>query len=246
MFTAMIGRFLAAVLLYWGISTASAHAQSATYRADVVVELYTSQGCVQCPRGNRLLGMFSREERILGLTLPVGIWDYLGWIDTFAQPEFTDRQRIYSRSLRGRGRFTPQLVINGAMQMSAYDWDEARAELDRARTDAPLSDTPDISITRLGGGRVRVTLGSGPRRSNVDVWLATFDPGPIAIFVAQGVNANRRIYHYNLVRSFDRMGAWNGGSVWYERAGCAPECAVIVQEPNGGPIIAAAFTAQEP
>jgi hypothetical protein len=126
----MIVRFLAALAVAIVALATPALAQTQGRRAAMVVELYTSQGCTQCPRANRLLGIFSREDDVLALAFPVGIWDYLGWQDTFAQPEFAERQRAYSQTLRVRGRFTPQLVVNGARTISASDWDEARAIYD--------------------------------------------------------------------------------------------------------------------
>jgi len=56
----MMARFLAAVLIGLAATVTTAHAQTQGERAEVVVELYTSQGCTQCPRANRLLDMFSR------------------------------------------------------------------------------------------------------------------------------------------------------------------------------------------
>ena len=41
-------------------------------------------------------------------------WDYLGWKDTFAKPEFTERQVSYERGLGHSGPFTPQIVVNGS------------------------------------------------------------------------------------------------------------------------------------
>ncbi|PZO48352.1 MAG: DUF1223 domain-containing protein [Alphaproteobacteria bacterium] len=234
----MIGRIIAVAVLALTLFAPAANAQS--QQADVVVELYTSQGCAQCPRGNRLVGMLTREERTLALTFPVGIWDYLGWRDTFAQPEFTERQRAYSRALNVRGRFTPQLIINGSSQISASYWDEARAAFDQAQA-RPLRRV-NISITRLRSNRVRVALGSGAAHPGADIWLIPYDTGPIDVVVTRGVNRQRRILHYNLVTSVDRIGSWNGSAVYYEAARCAPQCAVIVQEPYGGPILAAAFT----
>jgi hypothetical protein len=242
MLRSMIGRFLAAALFLGFAALATpVHAQN-TARAQAVVELYTSQGCSQCPRANRLLGMFSREEGVLALTFAVPIWDYLGWRDTFADQEFADRQRAYSRTLRVRGRYTPQLVINGGAAMSASYWDEARASLDQAEQ-TPLTWTPSIGITQLRYSRVRVALGAGPRRAEpADVWLAVYDPGPVTEYVTRGVNINRRVYHYNLVRSMDRLGRWDGSAVYFEHPRCTPECAVLIQEPNGGRILAAAYT----
>jgi len=240
MLARMIGRFLAAALLWFAASTATAQAQTSTTRAVAVVELYTSQGCSQCPRANRLVGMFAREEGVLALTFAVPIWDYLGWRDTFAEEAFADRQRAYSRTLRVRGRYTPALVINGGSVVSASYWDEAREALDAARG-TPLQTSPSISITPLRYSRVRVAIGAGARpATGVDVWLMSYDRGPVAEYVTRGANLNRRIYHYNLVRAVDRLGAWDGGAVWFEHSRCRPECAVILQEQYGGRIIAAA------
>jgi hypothetical protein len=233
-------RVLAVVLLGLALTTAGAAAQSQVRRAQSVVELYTSQGCIQCPRANRLLGSYAHEDGVLALTFPVGIWDYLGWQDTLARPEFGARQRAYSQALRERRR-TPQLVLNGSRQISAADWDDARAAFDEERARGLPQANPEIGISRLSNGRVRVTVGAGPRTAPADVWLIAYDAGPITVEVTGGVNRNRLIAHYNLVDRLERVGSWEGAAVWFERARCAPKCAVIVQEANGGPILGAAY-----
>jgi hypothetical protein len=237
----MIARFLALALLVLVGGPPPALAQSSGRGGDVVVELYTSQGCSQCPRANRLLGMLAREADVLALTFPVGIWDYLGWRDTFARPEFSERQRAYAENLRLRGRFTPQLVIDGARQMSASDWEAAREMLNTARTSAEPENSPLVTIARLRNGRIRVTVGAGAV-TNADVWLVSYDPGPLAVTIRGGLNIDRTVTHFNLVRSIDRIGGWTGGAIWFERSGCLPECALIVQMPQSGPILAAAHT----
>lgn len=237
----MIARLIALVLLALAATATAAGAQETTHRPQVVVELYTSQGCSQCPRANRLLGRFSHEDGVLALTFAVGIWDYLGWNDTFAQPAFGERQRAYSRTLRVRGRVTPQLIMNGARQVSASDWDDARAALEEVRAMPRPESAPEITISRLRQNRVRVAIGAG-RPSNADIWLITFDPGPVTVVVAGGVNVNRTVAHYNVVTTMERIDTWSGAATWFERPRCTPECAVIVQEPGGGPILAAAYT----
>jgi len=246
MVCAMIGRrLLAGIVLLLALAPAASAQQSqnsVTRRADAVVELFTSQSCTQCPRGNRLLGTLTEDEHVLALTFPVGIWDYLGWQDTLARPEFTDRQRNFARALHLRGRFTPQLVINGAVSTGASDWDEAHATLEAAQR-TPLTPPPELTLTRVRTGRVRVAVGAAPRRDSADVWLVSYDPGPVIVFVTGGLNLNRRIYHYNVVRDIDLLGQWAGGPIYFEHDRCQPECAVILQEPNGGRIIAATYTA---
>lgn len=241
MFPRMTGRILAAALVWLAAFVLPANAQNVTNRAQAVVELYTSQGCTQCPRANRLIGTFAGENGVLALTFPVAIWDYLGWHDTFALPEFGNRHRDYSRALRVRGRVTPQLIFNGASQMSAADWDDARAMLEQTNA-TPLAAAPDVRITRPRPSRTRVTISSGAPHAPADVWLLSYDPGPLTVFVTDGANRTRRIEHYNLVRSLEHLGQWSGGAVYYEEGRCTPECAVIIQDPNGGRIITAVYT----
>src|SRR5690348_8085224 len=53
----------------------------------VVMELFSSQGCGNCPVANANIAMLAERSDVIALTYPVGYWDYLGWDDTFAKPE---------------------------------------------------------------------------------------------------------------------------------------------------------------
>jgi hypothetical protein len=241
MLSRMTARILAVALLWLAALAAPARAQIAGERADVVVELFTSQGCSQCPRANRLLGQFRQEDGVLALTFAVDMWDYLGWADTFAQPEFDQRQRAYGRSMRTRGRVTPQIVLNGAQPLNTYDWDEARAQFERVRQQSLALGPNDLSITRLSSGRVRIALGANARAAGADVWAVGYEARPMVVAVTGGINRDRSVMHYNVVQSLDRVATWDGRPAFYQRR-CQPECAVIVQAANGGPILGAAYT----
>lgn len=239
----MMARTLAAAAFALSVAVGGAQAQTPPHRSPTVVELYTSQGCIQCPRANRLLGEFSREPDILALTFAVSYWDYLGWRDTFAQPLFTDRQREFSRRMQRRSLFTPQLVFDGEREASASDWDEARAILNEVKSAAPVPGAPRVELQRLPGSRTRIVVGQGAASGEpADIWIMSFDPGPVTVYVASGENARRRISHYNLVRTIAHVGSWTGAPVYFERDHCSPQCAAIVQEPDGGRILAAGFT----
>jgi hypothetical protein len=235
---------IAAVLLGLAALVSDASAQAGGGSGPpVVVELYTSQGCQQCPRANRLLGMMASRPNVLALTFSVGIWDYLGWRDTLARPEYARRQMAFSERLHVRGRFTPQLIFNGESQVSAGDWDDAQSALGAAQASPRPAGAPEVSIARLNSERVRVTIGGGsPGALPADIWFVSYDPGPITVAILGGINVNRSVQHFNLVRAIERVDSWDGASKWFERLHCDPECAVLVQQPNGGPILAAAYT----
>ncbi len=82
-----------------------------------LVELYTSQGCSSCPPADRWLSKLKRNpalwEKIVPLAFHVDYWDYIGWRDPYAQPEFGQRQRQYAREGGARAVYTPGMMLNG-------------------------------------------------------------------------------------------------------------------------------------
>ena len=79
-----------------------------------VIELFTSQGCSSCPAADRLLQDLSQRQDLIALSFPVTYWDYLGWKDTLARPEYTERQREYATIQRDGQVYTPEVVVNGS------------------------------------------------------------------------------------------------------------------------------------
>jgi hypothetical protein len=186
--------------------------------------------------------MMSRQPDVIALTYSVRIWDYLGWRDTLAQPEFIERQSAYARALRVHGFVTPQFIFNGATQNSGSDWDTARALLDRARAAPTPEGAPEVSVVQLSGGRVRVTLSANARGAGAEIWLIGYDPTPVSVYVTGGLNTDRMVTNFNVVNTIQRAEVWNGSAMWLERPHCVPECAVLVQRPGPGAILAATTT----
>lgn len=88
-----------------------------------VLELFTSQGCDTCPPADAVLASYAERPDIIALSLPVDIWDYLGWKDTLASEKNSERQKAYARS-RGDGAiYTPQVVVNGMMGVNGSDFE---------------------------------------------------------------------------------------------------------------------------
>ncbi|MCI0452322.1 MAG: DUF1223 domain-containing protein, partial [Candidatus Latescibacteria bacterium] len=61
-----------------------------------LLELYTSEGCSSCPPAEAWFSKLTASERLWKDVVPVAFhidyWDYLGWVDVFARPEFSERQ----------------------------------------------------------------------------------------------------------------------------------------------------------
>ncbi len=177
-------------------------------RAPVVVELYTAQGCSSCDKADELIARLADRPGVLALTWPVDYWDYLGWKDTFAQPSFAERQRLFDRRLGVRDVYTPQVIVGGAHQAPGADADAVETLIRQARHGRPAA--PDIGFLPSG----RIAVGSGPRpRGGGEVWLIRFEPRRADVEVKSGENRGRTVVQSNIVRQAVRLGSWYGKPV---------------------------------
>ena len=205
-------------------------------KGPVVVELFTAQGCASCKPANALIDKLADRPGVIALAWSVDYWDYLGWKDTFAEPGFTARQQAFAKRLGPRDVYTPQVIVNGAAQVSGGDGPGVEALM--ARTERPLRHPPALRIGFDG----RVSVASGEHRSAAaDVWLVRYDPREHEVEVTAGDNEGATVVLRNVVRQTVRLGSWSGRSVTF-RVPAAPEpnlgSVVLVEGAKGGPILA--------
>ncbi len=205
----------------------------------MVVELFTSQGCSACTKANALVADLADRKDVLALTFPVDYWDYLGWKDTFARPEFSVRQRAYMKGAGQREVFTPQVVVDGAPQADRSAVDKAPDLIKAALKAAPPE--PDIRLTHG-----RVAVGSGPApEGGADVWLVRYEAQPQETQVKDGENRGVTVVYRNVAVGLQRLGVWSGRSRVYALpkapAGKDGELrlAVLLQAHAGGRILGA-------
>ncbi len=77
-----------------------------------VIELYTSEGCSSCPPADKWASSLKSSDAVVQ-AFHVDYWDYIGWVDRFAAPAHTRRQREMAATNRLRGIYTPQVLRNG-------------------------------------------------------------------------------------------------------------------------------------
>jgi hypothetical protein len=192
----------AALALLFSVALAGQAGAAPPHR--VLVELFTSQGCSSCVKSGALISALDRRPHVLALTFPVDYWDYLGWRDTLAKPEFTERQKLYMRALALRDIYTPQIIVDGRLQAAAVDGDAIDDLISTAsRTPGPV---PRLSLAKT---RVVIRSGAAPPGGAV-VWLVRYQPGDQSVKVLAGDNRGQTVVEHNVVRELSRLGVWRG------------------------------------
>ena len=210
-------------------------AQISSPRGLVVVELFQSQGCSDCPPAQLNLNQLADQPGVLALSYGVTYWDYLGWKDSFASPQYTQRQRDYSDRNNGIGVATPQYWINGRQTVLGANPGRVAQLIGQG---GPVGG-PSLSVS---GPSLNVGAGTAPARG-ADILLVRYDPRTVQVAIRAGENGGRTIPHRDIVRQLVRVGRWNGQAQTIALPSSNADglkSAVIVQAGAGGPILAAA------
>lgn len=205
--------------------------------APVVVELYTSQGCSSCPPADAMLRDLAARDDVIALALHVDYWDYIGWADSFARPEFTRRQKAYARAAGARMVYTPQMIIGGQDHVVGAHPMEVIDLIDRHRA----LEQPIAVMLGVSGDAVRIEAArvGGAERPGV-VQLVRYEPQQ-TVEIRRGENAGRTLDYVNIVTSWEVLGEWDGAEPFVAEVprGAGP-MVVMVQSPGHGPVLGAA------
>jgi len=208
---------------------------SASARAPVLVELFTSQGCASCGAADPLIRKLADRPNVIAVTWSVDYWDYLGWKDTFAKPEFTDRQRAYDKRFGLQDVYTPQVIVGGAAQASGDSSTDVESLVGKALRQQPVG--PKIRFLSTS----RVAVGAGDRRAGTaEVWLIRYDPKEQDVEIKDGDNRGKTVVRYNVVQECVRLGVWRGVPTTYKMSPPSEEglsSLVVVQGVRGGRIV---------
>lgn len=204
---------------------ASGTARAGDIEAPVgVVELFTSQGCSSCPPADRALEQLAQEGKVVALAYHVDYWNYLGWADTMASKENTERQYAYARMFGRSGVYTPQAVLNGREHMNGADLEGIRgriADLADEKKGLPV----EVRAT-IVNDEIRIRIGEGAGKANV--FIAYFDREQ-AVDIDKGENRGRRVKYWHAVTDIETIGMWEG-----RETRLVLPAAVLARKQNGG------------
>ena len=185
-----------------------------TSRAPVLVELFTSEGCSSCPPADALLERLDRSQPVNGADLivlseHVDYWNDIGWKDPFSSHEYSERQSAYAGHFGLGSIYTPQMVVDGHIELVGSD--ERRA-IQAVETETKVAKV-QVSLSAIrfdGANKVSLHLEAGPLPSSVsaksaNLFLAIADDSDES-HVSRGENAGRTLKHVAVLRELVPVG----------------------------------------
>lgn len=174
----------------------------------VVLELFTSQACVFCPRADRLFADLVSQPNVIGFSCHTDYFDVRE--GSLARPFCTGRQKEYERLLRAGPLYTPQMVLQGTIEVVAYRMQDVIAAMRKAAQEYPVM--PLQIIAPKDGTEFRVALPdtAAPLPAAAVLYLAVYDR-PHDITIAEGRNKGQAVSYAHVASEFRDLGPWPSG-----------------------------------
>jgi hypothetical protein len=189
------------ILVGWMNAVVAQQASAPDVREPVLVELFTSEGCSDCPPADALLARLDTTQFVSGahaivLSEHVTYWNHLGWRDPFSLDEATARQESYVEHFGLSSSYTPQMVVDGAAQFVGSD---SRAlSLAVARAASTPKKSLVIEGARWESGSVQFSVrGAADHGARV---MAALAADATHVEVSRGENAGRTLHHVAVVQ----------------------------------------------
>ncbi|GJL85896.1 MAG: coproporphyrinogen III oxidase [Micavibrio sp.] len=202
----------------------------------VVLELFSSQACVFCPKADRLLDDLSQMENVIGLACHV---DYFGvQKGSLSRPFCSARQTRYKSTLRSGPNYTPQMVINGRYETIGYRLDDISEKMWEA-SDQKIGKIEIIKTEKKNQFDLRLPDNKeGVENSSYDIWLATTDKPH-----QRSIKGGQKIVYNNIVSAMSQLDTGDANKKGIRIAANLKDkhsgFVVFAQDPESGYIIAA-------
>ncbi|HWQ03265.1 MAG TPA: DUF1223 domain-containing protein [Candidatus Nitrosotenuis sp.] len=184
-------------------------------RTPVLVELFTSEGCSSCPPADALLAQLLAKQpvpgaEVIALKLHVDYRNRLGWTDPFSSAAFTARQQSYARAFGSNNVYTPQMIVDGAVEFVGSSERRARQSIGAAAAAskgnvelALAGNSPDGNLLLS----VRVEPLGSRATNEAEIFLAVTEDG-VHSDIKSGENAGLTVNHAAVVRWMQSLARW--------------------------------------
>ncbi len=236
--------------VFWG-------AEGKTAAVPVLVELFTAEGCSSCPPADTWLLQMDKAQPVTGAQLivlseHVDYWNHDGWKDPYSSSQVTERQGDYARVFRIDSPYTPQVVVNGTVNLKLNDPQHVRQTFQQAATASTLPVT--ITAVAIDPGNpailhARVEVDGSSAERSADIYEAVaLDHAESQVL--RGENGGKHLMHVAVLQQLSKIGKMEKGKTFSRaidlklKPGTDPKntrLIVFVQEAGPGKVLGAAL-----
>ncbi len=185
----------------------------------VLVELFTSEGCSDCPPADKFLQALAVHQLVPGAEIipieeHVTYWNHQGWFDPYSSEQWTQRQVAYAREFNQKQVYSPEMVVDGTSGFAGNNATDAEMAIQQAaaqpetivslhpgKLDRGRSLRAEVAIGRIVGDKSGAAVG---------IWLGVTESG-LVNSVTAGENKGRVLRQAAVLRSLRKIGVVKPG-----------------------------------
>jgi hypothetical protein len=192
------------------------------------------------------------NSQVIVLSEHVDYWDHDGWKDPYSSSLFTERQNGYIRALGISTAYTPQVIVNGSIELQL----DKPQQLSQAFMKAASAAQIPVSIDSIGVDRNAAPIlrghieadGTSEKRNSTIYAALALDHAQSQVL--HGENGGRQLTHVAVVQELIKVGKMERGKVFSQsfqmelKPGMESRnlrLVVFAQEPDQGNVIGAAL-----
>jgi hypothetical protein len=175
----------------------------------VLVELFTSEGCSDCPPADAVLAQLDTQQpvvdaKVIVLSEHVTYWNHQGWEDPFSLTDIDQRQDQYVRQFSLPSPATPQFVVDGAAQIAGNDPSKLVQDITHAAAQ-PKIDLQLADVHRAADGSIGFTVKAA--QGSKATLVAAIAENATQSVVTRGENAGHTLQYVAVVRVLKEFGS---------------------------------------
>ena len=224
-------------------------------RTPILMELFTSEGCLSCPPVDTWVARIDAAQPVAGaeiivLSEHVDYWDHDGWKDPFSSPAITERQQEYVHNLGLSDVYTPQIVVDGAFEVKPADAQQTSQNLTKAAGTPMIPVRLSSAAVSAGSLTGHIEVDGSADKKNADVFVAVAIDKTLTDVLA-GENNGRKLENVAVVKAMVKVGKLEKGKtfdqpftvkLWPNADPANLRVIAFVQESGPGKVLGAGMT----
>jgi hypothetical protein len=134
----------------------------------------------------------------------VNYWDYLGWTDIYGNKLFMDRQDYYAAYFPSARTYTPQMVLNGAIDFIGSDEQRARKEIAAALKQKKETLFSSVKATKRDSTIIEIKYELTRMPDDCSLYFALVEKNLPPSDIKSGENKGIKLAHQSVTRLLER------------------------------------------